>query len=128
MAGFPEAVRDEILTARLVTPTTYFALFVGDPEGAGTEVSGNGYARQLITFGAAATGGGAVRQTQNTNAPTDTASGGNWGTVDYGAIYDAVTAGNRIHSGALTTAEAINDGNSYTLAIGAYTATLEPAP
>lgn len=128
MAGFTEAVRDDILTDRLVTPSTYFALFVGDPEGAGTEVSGNGYARQLITFGTPASGGGSVRQTDNTNAPTDTASGGSWGTVDYGAIYDASTAGNRIHSGPLTASKTIADGDSYTLAIGAYVATLEPAP
>jgi hypothetical protein len=104
-------------------PTTWFlALFTAAPNdtGGGTEVSGSGYARQAITFGAAS--GGTV---SNTSTHTFTASGGNFGTITHWAIFDAVTAGNMLVYGAATTSRTINSGDSLTVAAAAITVTMQ---
>ena len=93
----------------------YLGLFTAAPSdaGGGTEVAGNGYARQDVTFGAAASG-----TSSNTAQHTFTASGGNWGSITHFALFDALTVGNMLIWGALTTARPINDGESLVLAIG----------
>ncbi|WP_377846978.1 hypothetical protein [Bosea sp. UC22_33] len=57
--------------------TVYLALFTADPgeAGPGTEVSGNGYARQSTAFAAAAAVDG-VMTARNSTAKTFTAVGG----------------------------------------------------
>ena len=87
--------------------TLYVGLFTSDPgeAGAGTEVSGGSYARQTITFtvtGSQASSSAAVE------FPTATAS---WGTITYAAVYDAVSGGNLLASGALTTSKTIDSGD-----------------
>lgn len=107
------------------TPTRpsarHLALFTAAPSdsGGGTEVSGNGYARQAMTFGAASSG-----VTSNTSTHTFTASGGNWGTITHFGIFDASTSGNLLWHGALTTSRTVNNGESLTVASGAFTLTL----
>ncbi|WP_374576115.1 hypothetical protein [Phenylobacterium sp.] len=102
------------------TPTRpsarYLALHTADPTDAGAtgELSGNGYARQAITFGAASSG-----SASNTSTHTFTASGGDWGTVSHFSIWDASTSGNCLYVGALTTSRTINDGESGTVAAAA---------
>ena len=93
----------------------YVALFTAAPNdaGGGTEVSGNGYARQAITCGAAS--GGA---TSNDSAITFTASGGSWGTITHIGIFSATSAGNLLWHGALAASKAVGDGDSLTFAIG----------
>jgi hypothetical protein len=93
----------------------YVALFTDatSDAGGGTEVSGNGYSRQSVTF-AAASGG----TTSNSNAQTFTASGGNWGSITHLAIMDASTSGNMLWHGALTASKTINDGDSLVFSIG----------
>lgn len=104
------------------TPTRpsarYLALHTADPgeTGATSELSGNGYARQAVTFGAAASGAAT-----NTSTHTFTASGGNWGAVTHFSIWDAVSGGNELYSGALTTSRTINNGESLTVAAAAIT-------
>ena len=44
-----------------------FSVAPADDNSAGTELAGNGYARQAITFGAPATDAGNVRKVSNTN-------------------------------------------------------------
>ncbi len=92
---------------------------VGDGTGI-TEPSGNGYAR-ISTAPAdwdAASGTGV---TQNANLiGTWTASGGNWGTIIHGPIYDALTAGNYLGSGTIPSTT-INDGNTAKIDVGDYT-------
>ena len=100
----------------MTSPTTvYLALFTTDPldDASGTEVSGAGYARQAVTFGAPA--GGIV---SNTGAVSFTASGGNFGTVTHAAIFDALTLGNMLFHTPLDAAEVVNDGGTLTFAIG----------
>ncbi len=87
----------------------YFALFTTNPTDAGTgnEVSGSGYARQAVTFDPAS-GGTAPSDVQI----TFTASGGSWGTVNHWAVFDAVSSGNMLFYGPLTTPRTIGDGES----------------
>lgn len=108
--------------ATATRPTAWhLAIFTAAPSdaGGGTEVSGSGYARQAITFGAASSG-----VTSNTSTHTFTASGGNWGACTHFGIFDASTAGNLLWHGALTASRTINDGESLTVAAAAFTLTL----
>jgi hypothetical protein len=112
-------VLDWLMTAGAVTrPTTwYLALFTTDPTdaGTGTEVSGAGYARQSITFDSGSTPAGT---TQNSNAPSFSASGGSFGTVAYVGIYDAITAGNLLWYGIMSSSQTINDGDTLVFSVG----------
>ncbi len=107
-------------------PTTvYVALFTTVPAGDGTggvEVSGGSYARQAITFTAAA--GGAPASIPN-NAlvqfPTATA---NWGTIVGAGIYDAATGGNLLEMGPLTASKTVATGDSFAFPTGTYTLSL----
>lgn len=97
-------------------PTTrYLALHTGDPTEAGSsnEVATGGYARQAITFGAASSGA-----SSNTNAPSFTASGANFGTVSHASIWDASSGGNCLWQGALTASKTINNGDTFQMPVG----------
>jgi hypothetical protein len=89
----------------------YVALHTSDPgeTGATGELAGNGYARQSATF-AAASGNSAVASADL----TFTASGANWGTITHASIWDALSGGNCLYYGALTTSRVVNDGDSLT--------------
>ena len=98
----------------------YMGLFTSNPTDAnsGTEVSGNGYSRQVITFNAASSG-----SATNSSAETFTASGGNWGTITHFGIFDASTSGNLLYHGALTDDKVIEYGDSLVVATTAITIT-----
>ena len=103
---------------------TYLALFTAAPSdsGGGTEVSGNGYARQAVTWDTASGTGGT---TSNSTAETFTASGGDFGTVTHIGIFDAATSGNLLWHGAMTgSGKTVNDGDSLQFAIGAIDLTI----
>lgn len=127
MSAFSDA--SETLIANFIAnnqtatrPTAWFlALFTAAPSdsGGGTEVSGSGYARQAITFGAAS--GPTV---SNTSTHTFTASGGAWGTVTHYGIFSASSAGTLYWHGALGTSRTVADGESLTVAAGAFTLTV----
>lgn len=127
MSAFSDAA--ETLIANFIAnnqtatrPTAWFlALFTAAPNdaGGGTEVSGSGYARQAITFGAASSG-----VVANTSTHTFTASGGSWGTVTHYGIFSASSAGTLYWHGALGTSRTIADGESLTVAAGAFTLTV----
>ena len=53
------------------------------------------------------------------------AAGGAWGTITHWALFDAVTAGNMLWHGDLTTARTIGDGDQLTFAIGALSITAD---
>ena len=108
-------------TSSTSAPSNVFmALFTSNPTDAnsGTEVSGNGYSRQAITFNAASSG-----SATNSSAETFTASGGNFGTITHFGIFDASTSGNLLYHGALTDDKVIEDGDSLVVAAGAITIT-----
>jgi hypothetical protein len=95
----------------------YVALYTAAPSdsGGGTEVSGNGYAREAVTFAAATSPGGT---TSNSGAVTFTASGGNWGSITHIGIHDAVSGGNLLWHGAMTASKTVNDGDTLEFSIG----------
>jgi hypothetical protein len=95
----------------------YVALYTAAPSdsGGGTEVSGNGYAREAVTFAAATSPGGT---TSNSGAVSFTASGGNWGSITHIGIHDAVSGGNLLWHGAMTASKTVNDGDTLEFSIG----------
>lgn len=117
MAGKTTFLSDALLNHVLratdyAEPTTVYAgLFTAAPTdaGGGTEVSGNAYARQAITFGAPAAGTG--RRVTNSADVTFPVASGSWGSVTHMGIFDALTTGNLLYWAAVTTAKtiALND-------------------
>jgi hypothetical protein len=98
----------------------YLALYVGDPEGAGTEISGGDYARKSVaTTDWAAAASSAIA---NVNAVTFPAATGVWSAADitYWALFDAATDGNLIASDDLAAGQQqpVVDGNIVEFPIG----------
>ena len=86
----------------------WLALFNGDPEGAGTELSGNGYARVAVT---ASTWDAAASSSKDNGVEIAfPEASGSWDEASYVAVYDAATAGNRWQSFALDTPVTITSG------------------
>ena len=99
--------------------SVYIALFTtlqNDAGTAGVEVSGGGYARQQVTAGFTISGT-ATRAglTSEVSFPTATAS---WGTIVGIGIYDAVTGGNLLYHGSLTSSKTINLDERFILPAG----------
>lgn len=101
--------------------TVYLALYTTDPTDAdtGTELSGNGYARQAITFGAPSNG-----VSTNSAAIDFPQATGSWGTVAYVGIRDASTAGNLLYHTALDVSKTIDTGDVFRVAIGSFSVAL----
>jgi hypothetical protein len=106
-----------LLTDESVTRPTawYVGLYTAVPSdaGGGTEVTGNGYARQA--YGASSSGSDA----DNDADITFTASGGDWGTIVAAGIFDASSGGNLLAWKALAPTVSIVDGVSYIYRAGA---------
>jgi len=102
-------ILDDVFSGNAYTPpgTFYLALYTVAPtaSGGGTELSGNGYARQTVAFTTTA------QQSTNSAAvefPTATAS---WGTVVACGIFDASTSGNLLAYANLTSSKAVSSGD-----------------
>ena len=105
-------------TGSATRPTAwYVALYTAAPSdsGGGTEVSGNGYSRQTVTFAAATSPGGT---TSNTGDITFTAAGGDWGTITHIGIHDASSGGNLLWHGAMTASKTVADGDTLQFSTG----------
>ena len=101
----------------------YLALFTSDPTdaGTGTEVSGGNYARQALSFATASGTSGLVATDAAVEFPQAT---GNWGTVGWIGIYDALTTGNLMYHTALDVAKAIDTGDIFKISTGSLTVAL----
>ncbi len=101
--------------------TLYVGLFTSNPgeTGSGSEVSGGSYARQTIAFTVT---GSQASNTAAVEFPTATAS---WGTITYAAIYDAVSGGNLLAYGALTTSKTIDNGDVFRIPAGDFDINLD---
>ena len=127
MSSFSDYLENAVLnyvfrnTGTPTTATVYLALYTVAPTdaGGGTQVTGGGYARQAITFGASS--GGAIA---NTSAVAFTASGAAYGDVLAVGVFDALTAGNLLAWDAITSA-VIGDGDTLNFAIGDIDITLD---
>lgn len=121
MAEMSNYLENALINATLrntsyTSPTTvYLALYTSDPTDAdtGTEVSGNAYDRQAITFGAPSNG-----VSTNSAAIEFPQATGSWGTVAYVGIRDASTAGNLLFHTALDASKTISTGDVFRIAIG----------
>jgi hypothetical protein len=103
-------------TAYTKPDAVYLAAFVGDPEGAGNEVTANtttDYIRKVITFGSAADAG-AIPNTAEVNFGV---AGSAWGTITHLAIYDAETSGNRLWSDEMAASQTIDANEQLTIPI-----------
>jgi len=100
-------------------------LFTAAPSdtGGGTEVTGNGYARKA-TGTMSVSGTAPTTATNDSAIEFDAASGGNWGTIGWAAVFDASTGGNMLAWAALTTDRTINDGDVFRIPAGSLDVTL----
>jgi hypothetical protein len=127
MAEMSNYLENALINATLrntsyTSPTTvYLALYTSDPTDAdtGTEVTGNAYERQSITFGSPSNG-----VSTNTAAIEFPQATGSWGTVAYIGIRDASTSGNLLYHTALDASKAIATGDVFRVAIGSLSVTL----
>lgn len=87
-------------------------------DASGTELTGNNYARKVMTFGSAASG-----SISNNAAVEFAAATGNWGTVSHFAIFDAASSGNLLFHGAFASGKLIESGDILKIASGSLTIT-----
>lgn len=101
----------------VATGTRYITTFNGNPQAGGTEnintITGSSN-RIAMTASMGASSGGAAT---NTGVVTFTASAAGSATVDYTAIYDAITGGNLLASTAVTS-KSVQTNDSLSIAIG----------
>lgn len=113
-------VLDDLFGIAAFTPpaTVYVALLISAPTdaGGGTEVTGGSYARAAVTNDATNwTRTGSV--VSNSAAITFAQASGAWGTVGWFELRDALTGGNQLFWGPLTTARTIVNGDTFSFAI-----------
>ncbi len=110
-------VLDHVLgtSAYTMPSTVYIGLSTGSfaDDNSGTELTGNGYARQSIAFDAAASG-----TTDNTSAVDFPTATGSWGTVSHYGLFDASSGGNLLIHGAFTASKAVASGDILRIAAG----------
>ncbi len=99
-AGKTTSQSDQVLNLMRGSNATAFTPYVGllstapaNDGATGTELTGNGYARQAVTFGAPADDSGAGRKVSNTNVVRFGPATSNWLAAVAFGIYDAETGG-----------------------------------
>jgi hypothetical protein len=118
MSNFLEnaLINATLRNASYTSPATiYVALYTSDPTDAntGTEVSGGSYARTSVTF--AAPSNGVSLSNADCTFPQAT---GNWGTIGWIGLMDALTSGNLLYHTALDTSKTIESGDIFKIASG----------
>ena len=117
-------VLDHVLgSSALAQPSAlYVALSTGsfNDDASGTELSGNGYARKVVTFGTASSGS----ISSNSNVEFDTATG-DQGTISHFGIFDASSGGNLLYHGAFSASKVISTGDVLKIASGSLTVSLD---
>lgn len=97
--------------------TVYVSYHTGDPGLTGAnEVSGNNYARASVASADWGTVSG--KTVSNANAITFNQASGSQGTITHVGIWDALTTGNFLCGGALTTPVVVSSGNTPQFAVG----------
>ena len=118
-----DAVLNVLRGTNITAPAgVYVGLFSTAPanDGAsGTELSGNGYARQQVTFGAPAPDTGNVRKVSNTNVITFGPASADWLQAVAFGIWDAASAGELLYWDNLTTPKTVQNGDKVEYAVGA---------
>lgn len=115
-------VLDHLLgTATFTKPSAVYIGHAGESladDASGTETSGNGYARQAITFAAASSGSAVSNATVNFPAAT-----GSQGTITHFGIFDASSGGNLLCHGAFDSSKTIATGDILRINSGSITIT-----
>lgn len=127
MAAMSDFLENALINATLRNTTytspadVYVGLFTSDPmdDGSGTEVSGGSYVREIATFDAPSNGSSSTDADVQFTQATD-----NWGTVTHFGIFDAVSGGNLLYHGVLTSSKTIETGDVFKIATGNLTVTL----
>jgi hypothetical protein len=99
----------------------YFAIYKGDPEASGTEVSGGSYARVSVASGSGQWSASAnvVTNINDITFPTATADWATTGTpATHIAVFDASSGGNMLYSAPLIVPVAILNGNTFKISAG----------
>lgn len=116
-----------------LSPATYVALFTVAPTdaGGGTEVTGGAYARKQVNtdgvtapFWTAPADDAGPQKVDNNSDVTFATATASWGTVVAVGIFDALTAGNLLYYGALTTNKVVDNGDTFKFATGQLKCTL----
>lgn len=118
MPGKSQSHTDAVLNVLRGSPlagvTPYVGLFSvapADDAGAGTELAGNGYQRQAITFGAPAADVANVRKVPNTNNIQFGPALTDWPEAVAFGVFDAQTNGSLLYWDALTTSKTVLNGD-----------------
>ena len=128
--SFSDYTEDKLLdhllkTAAFTQPAAiYVALSTADPldDGSGLAEPGVGaYARTQNDVWDPSSAGSA----SNTGAITFPEATASWGTITHFALFDAVSGGNMLGHGALTTSKTIDSGDTAQFAAGDITVTLD---
>jgi hypothetical protein len=100
-------------TAYTMPTTVYIALYTAAPNdaGGGTEATGGSYARQVSTFSAAS--GGATSNATNVDFASMPAA-----TIVAIGVHDAITSGNLLVWGTLSSNKALDAGDTLRIATG----------
>jgi len=119
MAALSNVHAASLLNASLRSGTYYLALFLTDPtpDGTGTEASGGGYARKIISFSSPAIVAG-KQQVTNAAEINFGVMSADLGTVAYWGIYDSATLGNLLWFGAFKRSKNVLNGDAITVSIG----------
>lgn len=112
MGSFTESIRNAWLDD-FTSITKYLALFNGDPQAAGVELSGGGYVRVAINAAdwddAAAA---ALANSAKKSFPKATADWNGGSDITYWGVMSAITGGVLQGSGALTVAKPVTNGDT----------------
>lgn len=125
MAALSNVHAASLLNTSLRSGTYYLALFLTDPTAAatGTEASGGGYARKIITFGAPSLVSGR-QQVTNTAEIDYGVITADIGTVSYWGIFDSQSGGNLLWFGSFARGKNVLNGDAITVEAGAITCNL----
>jgi hypothetical protein len=104
--AFANKLLDHILRGNTFSTSSTMQMGLQTSSSTASEVSGNGYSRQDVTFSAPSNG-----TTFNSNEPSFTASGGNWGTITHASFCSDVDI---MFVQALSSSRVINNGDSLT--------------
>ncbi len=120
MAALSNVHAASILNTSLRSGTYYLALFLTDPtaSGTGTEASGGGYARKVISFDAPTLVSGR-QQVKNTDAVDYGVITADIGTVSYWGVFDSQTGGNLLWFGSFSRGKNVLNGDAITVTAGA---------
>ena len=111
---------DHLLGAAYTAPSIYVSLHSGDPGTTGANelsTAVGDYDRKLHSSWNAASSGDAT----NNGATTFTQATADWATATYFGAWDALTAGNFLAGGQLTTAKTVKNGDTAEFATQAIT-------